>query len=131
MSATEFNAQCETSGRAGWKARVDDVDCEAHALRLDKLREEIALAIHEETGMELCDIVVRLEGVFPDILERYRSAHSQLAEATRLRDDAAKEIRSVVATLRDEKLTMRDISALLGITPQRVAQLVHSDSRGE
>jgi hypothetical protein len=110
---------------------VKELDCEAHATKLNQLRDEIAQSIHEQTGLELCDIVVRLEGIFPDALERYRVAHDQIAQATKVRNDAAREIRHVVAALREENLTMRDIGALLGITPQRVAQLVHSDMPGD
>ena len=130
MTSTEFSAQCEPQRRGGWRANVSGVDCEAQAKRLDQLREAIALAIHDETGMELCDIVVRLDGVFPEALERFKLAQDKSAEATRLRDEAAREVRAVVADLRSEHLTMRDISALLGITPQRVAQLVNSEPVG-
>jgi predicted XRE-type DNA-binding protein len=127
VTPREFSAQCEAERRGGWRANVADLECEARAKRLDQLKEEVALAIHQETGIELCDIVVRLEGVFPDALSRFHNAHETIAEANRRRDEAAREIRQVVAQLRAENLTMRDISALLGITPQRVAQLAHSD----
>ena len=126
-SSQEFSAQCEAERSGGWKANVTGLDCETHARRLDQLRQQIARTIHEETGLDLCDIVVRLEGVFPDALERFHRAHEKIAEANSLRAEAAREIREVVAELRAEDLTMRDISALLDITPQRVAQLVHSE----
>lgn len=130
MTEKEYSAQCEPQRFGGWKARVTSVPGEAHAMRLDQLRNAIAAAIHEETGSELCDIVVRLEGVFPEALERFHHAQEKGALATKLRDEAAREVRAVVADLRAEHLTMRDISALLGMTPQRVAQLVHSDKVG-
>jgi predicted XRE-type DNA-binding protein len=76
----------------------------------------------------MCDIVVRLEGVFPDALDAFQSAHRKIDQANTLRHEAAQEIRQVVARLRSEGLTMRDISALLGITPQRVSQLTASPS---
>lgn len=129
MKHAEFSAQCEQERRGGWRAKVTGVDCEARAKRLDQLKRDVALAISEETGMELCDIVVRLEGVFPEALQKFKAAHSKFAEATKLRDEAAKEIRGVVSDLRAEQLTMRDISALLGITPQRVAQLVNDKAK--
>ena len=43
--------------------------------------------------------------------------------AQRMQEEASAEIRDVVARMRDEGLTMRDIAVLLGVTPQRVAQL--------
>jgi signal transduction histidine kinase len=127
MKPHEYRAQCEAQRRGGWSASVAEVDGVAHAKRLDQLRDDIALAIHEETGIELCDIVVRLEGIFPDVLDRFRHAQKKFAEAAALREEASREVRDVVAELRHEQLTMRDISALLGITPQRVSQLVNTD----
>jgi predicted transcriptional regulator len=41
-----------------------------------------------------------------------------------MQDEASAEIRSVVTRMRDEGLTMRDIAVLLGVSPQRVAQLL-------
>jgi predicted transcriptional regulator len=46
-----------------------------------------------------------------------------MREAAKLQDEASNEIRNVVSRMRDEGLTMRDIAILLGVTPQRVAQL--------
>lgn len=128
MTKTEYSAHCEPTQAGGWKAHVEEPDCEAHARRLDQLKEHVALSIHHETGMALCDIVVRLEGVFPDALDAFQSAHRKIDQANTLRHEAAQEIRQVVARLRSEGLTMRDISALLGITPQRVSQLTASPS---
>jgi predicted transcriptional regulator len=45
-------------------------------------------------------------------------------EAQKLQDEASAEIRAVVSRMRDEGLTMRDIAVLLGVSPQRVAQLI-------
>lgn len=129
MTQTEFSAQCEAERHGGWKASVAEVDCEARAKRLDRLREEVAKTISAETGIDECEIIVRLEGVFPEALERFRAAHQKIAEATTLREEASAEIRRVVSELREQQLTMRDISALLGITPQRVAQLANSNTQ--
>lgn len=123
MTQVEITAQCETSRSGGWSATVPGRDCEAHARRLDKLKQDIAQQIHEDSGVDLCNVVVRLEGVFPDALARFEAAHETLAHAKTLQERASHEIRAVVAELRRENLTMRDIAALLGITPQRVAQL--------
>jgi transcriptional regulator with XRE-family HTH domain len=46
-----------------------------------------------------------------------------MRDANRLQEEASNEIRDVVGRMRDEGLTMRDIAVLLGVTPQRVAQL--------
>jgi predicted transcriptional regulator len=46
-----------------------------------------------------------------------------MKQAAKLQEEASNEIRDVVSRMRDEGLTMRDIAILLGVTPQRVAQL--------
>jgi hypothetical protein len=129
-SSREVTAVCESERHGGWRATVPELGCEAHAKRLDQLKERIALEVHEHTGIELCEVVVRLEGVFPEALRRFEEAHLKMSEATRLRDEASSEIRHVVGELRKENLTMRDIAALLGISPQRVAQLVSEAQTG-
>ena len=54
---------------------------------------------------------------------RTRIANQQ-RKAQKLQDEASAEIRTVVSRMRDEGLTMRDIAVLLGVSPQRVAQLI-------
>jgi|AntAceMinimDraft_9_1070365.scaffolds.fasta_scaffold50345_2 hypothetical protein len=126
MAKVEFPVDCEEEKSGGWKASVISPDCEARARRLDKLKEGIAKSIHEATGVELCEIVVRLRGIFPEAIDSFEAAHHKIDRANELRDEAAQEIRTVVGSLRDEGLTMRDIAALLGISPQRVAQLTRT-----
>lgn len=123
MSKVEYIVDCEEEQSGGWRGSAAEAGCEARARRLDKLKEEIAKSIHQETGIELCEIAIRLQGLFPNALESFESAHEKIDRANALRDEAAQEIRSVVASLRQEGLTMRDIAALLDISPQRVAQL--------
>jgi signal transduction histidine kinase len=59
----------------------------------------------------------------PGIICDIESAQTKMREAAKLQDEASNEIRDVVSRMRDEGLTMRDIAILLGVTPQRVAQL--------
>jgi hypothetical protein len=59
----------------------------------------------------------------PGIICDIESAQAKMRDATRLQEEASNEIRDVVGRMRDEGLTMRDIAVLLGVTPQRVAQL--------
>lgn len=127
----EITAQCAPSRGGGWVATVSEWDCEAHSKRLDQLRDHIARQIHESTGVPLCDVVVRLEGVFPEALERLDRAHRKMDEARALRDEAAAEVRDVVRSLRDQLLTVRDIAAVMGVSPQRVSQLLRSDNTPE
>ncbi len=49
-----------------------------------------------------------------------------MRQSLKLQEEASKEVRDVVARLRSEGLSMRDIGVLLRISPQRVAQLTES-----
>jgi DNA-directed RNA polymerase specialized sigma24 family protein len=59
----------------------------------------------------------------PGIICDLEAAQDKSREATRLQEEASNEIRDVVSRMREEGLTMRDIAVLLGVSPQRVAQL--------
>jgi hypothetical protein len=59
----------------------------------------------------------------PGIICDLEAAQEKMREAAKLQEQGSAEIRNVVGRMRDEGLTMRDIAVLLGVTPQRVAQL--------
>jgi DNA-directed RNA polymerase specialized sigma subunit len=93
---------------------------------LDLATEQIKDLVHEFQGIDRCDIIVRVETSMPGIMCDLEAAQNKMREANRLQEQASKEIREVVATLRKEGLSMRDIGVLLRISPQRVAQLTES-----
>jgi predicted transposase YdaD len=70
-----------------------------------------------------CDLVIKIVAKMPGIICDIDSAQAKMREAARLQEEASAEIRDVVSRMREEGLTMRDIAVLLGVTPQRVAQL--------
>lgn len=108
----------------GWLVAVPELDnFKTTVKRLDKATEQIKLLAEQATGESKCDIVVKVEAVMPGIICDIESAQHKMREATRLQEEASNEIRDVVARMRDQGLTMRDIAILLGVTPQRVAQL--------
>jgi predicted transcriptional regulator len=55
------------------------------------------------------------------------AAQEKMKQAAKLQEEASAEIRAVVGRMREQGLTMRDIAVLLGVTPQRVAQLAPCD----
>ena len=108
----------------GWLIAVPELDnFKTTVRRLDKATEQIKAMAEKATGESKCDIVVKVEAVMPGIICDIESAQTKMREATRLQDEASNEIRDVVGRMRDRGLTMRDIAILLGVTPQRVAQL--------
>ena len=108
----------------GWLIAVPSLgNYKATSKRLDKATEQIKILAEKETGESKCDIVVKVEAVMPGIICDIESAQAKMREAAKLQEEASNEIRDVVSRMRDEGLTMRDIAILLGVTPQRVAQL--------
>jgi hypothetical protein len=108
----------------GWLIAVPSLgNYKATSKRLDKATEQIKILAEKETGESKCDIVVKVEAVMPGIICDIESAQAKMRDAAKLQEEASNEIRDVVSRMRDEGLTMRDIAILLGVTPQRVAQL--------
>jgi DNA-directed RNA polymerase subunit F len=108
----------------GWRVEVPQLDNFATiAKRLDKISEQIKDLAHDLTGEERCNVIIKVEAIMPGIICDLEAAQEKSREAVRLQEEASAEIRDVVSRMRDEGLTMRDIAVLLGVTPQRVAQL--------
>ena len=108
----------------GWRIEVPQLDnFVTTSKRLDKATEQIKDLAQTITGEERCEIIIKVEAVMPGIICDLEAAQEKSREALRLQEEASAEIRDVVARMRDEGLTMRDIAVLLGVTPQRVAQL--------
>ena len=122
----EITAECERKA-GGWRVRVPELDnLLISTKRLDMATEQIKDLVHEYQGVDRCDVIVRVETSIPGIMCDLEAAQEKMRESNRLQEQASKEIRDVVARLRNEGLSMRDIGVLLKISPQRVAQLTES-----
>ena len=123
----ELKVQCERQGD-GWLIAVPQLDnFTTITKRLDKAKELVESRAREVYGTEHCDVVIKVEAEMPGIICDIESAQHKMLEASRLQEEASAEIRNVVLRMREQGLTMRDIAVLLGVTPQRVAQLVPHD----
>ena len=119
----EIKAHCERQAD-GWHVSVAEFGGLATtAKRLDKATEQIRALAEQASGESKCDIVVKVEAVMPGIICDLEAAQEKMRIAARLQEEGSAQIREVVGRMRDEGLTMRDIAVLLGVTPQRVAQL--------
>ena len=119
----EIKAHFERSAD-GWIVDVPSLNnYKTTAKRLDKATEQIKILAEAATGESKCDIVVKVEAIMPGIICDLEAAQEKMREAARLQEQGSAEMRNVVGRMRDEGLTMRDIAVLLGVTPQRVAQL--------
>ena len=120
----ELKVQCERQGD-GWLIAVPQLDnFTTITKRLDKAKDLVESRAREIYGNELCDVVIKVNADMPGIICDIESAQQKMLEASRLQEQASAEIRDVVQRMRLQGLTMRDIAVLLGVTPQRVAQLV-------
>jgi len=121
----DLEVVCERTAE-GWNVEVPALgNLHTTSKRLDKVREHVLeLAKDHPVAAGNCEIVVNIVARMPGIICDIESAQAKMKEASRLQDEASAEIRNVVGRMRDEGLTMRDIAVLLGVTPQRVAQLV-------
>ena len=113
----------------GWCAEVPGPEgFTVNARRLDQCKdmvvERIKTLAEQKGDLAVCDIVIKVEAELPGIICDLEAAKVKMLEAQKLQEEASSEIRAVVSRMRDEGLTMRDIAVLLGVSPQRVAQLI-------
>ena len=122
----EIKAACERKAGQWWVKVPALDDLMISSKRLDLAAEQIKDLISEREGVERCDVILKVETTIPGIMCDLDAAQEKMRTALRMQDEASKEIRDVVARLRSEGLSMRDIGVLLRISPQRVAQLTES-----
>jgi len=122
----EIKAECERKAGQWWVKVPALDDLMISSKRLDLAAEQIKDLISEREGVERCDVILKVETTIPGIMCDLDAAQEKMRTALRMQDEASKEIRDVVARLRSEGLSMRDIGVLLRISPQRVAQLAES-----
>ena len=119
----EINAECERKAGA-WRVRVPELgNLLISTKRLDLATEQIKDLVQESNDVDRCEIVVKVITSIPGVMCDLEEAQRKMKDAQRLQEEASREIRAVVATLREQGLSMRDIGVLLRISPQRVAQL--------
>ena len=122
----ELVANCERKPE-GWTVDVPELELHTSVKRLDKVADMVKQVAAERGQGDDCELVVKVVASMPGIICDIEQAKSKMKEAARLQDEASSEIRDVVARMREQGLTLRDIAVLLGVTPQRVAQLVPCD----
>ncbi len=122
----EVKAECERKAGQWWVKVPALDDLMISSRRLDLAAEQIKDLICEKEGVERCDVILKVETTIPGIMNDLQAAQEKMRESLKLQEEASKEVRDVVARLRGEGLSMRDIAVLLRISPQRVAQLTET-----
>lgn len=123
----EVKALCEREAE-GWSVEIPEFkNLHFSTRRLDKVEALVREAAKNYGITDNCDVVIKVIASMPGLICDMESAQEKMRQATKLQEEASQEIREVVGRMRDQGLTMRDIAVLLGVTPQRVAQLVPCD----
>ena len=89
----EISAECER--KAGlWEVRVPELgDLIISSKRLDVATEQIKDLVHENQGVERCDVIVKIETSLPGIVCDLEAAQEKMLESRRLQEQASREIR--------------------------------------
>lgn len=123
----EVKALCEREAD-GWAVEVPDFkNLHLTAKRLDKVAALVKEAAKNYGITDNCDVVIKVIASMPGLICDMESAQEKMKQAAKLQEEASQEIRYVVRKMRAQGLTMRDIAVLLGVTPQRIAQLTNQN----
>lgn len=120
-----------TAEREGswWILRIPELDAVTQARRLDLAQpmvKDLIYALTDEDPASF-DVAIRA-GLAPTLQTVVRKATVASHEAKRQQDAASTATRQAVRALEAAGLTTRDIGGFLGISHQRVAQLLRDDS---
>lgn len=113
----------------GWELHIDGVGVtQSHTLTgaEEMVRDYIALDKNVPSDSFNVEIVVTIDAnVDPVVMDARRA----VIEAAALQRRAAEQSREVVALLKKEGLSGREIATVLGVSPQRVSQLASAGER--
>ena len=121
-----YTAEVQRDGKF-WLIRVPEIDRSTQALRY---RDVVAMAsdlIEIMEGVESDDYDLHLKVVLPDAVKDHLARAAVLREeARRANAESAKESREAVKQLLAQGLSQREAGDVLGMSFQRVNQLVNS-----
>ena len=95
--------------------RVDDVE--------PMIRDAIAGVLDVEPESFAIELTFELDS---DVLDQVARAREVSLEAAEVQERASRESRAAVQALRNEGLTLKEAGYFLGVSPQRVAQLLNA-----
>jgi DNA-directed RNA polymerase specialized sigma subunit len=108
----------------GWELHIDGVgvtQSRSLATAEKMVREYIASMLDVDEGEG--DVVITPE-LSPKLAAEVAEAHEATRRAEEARDEAARKARKVVHNLKDADLSGSDVAEVLGVSTQRVSQLV-------
>lgn len=128
---TRWTARCEWDPSRWWVITVEGVDGGfSQCRRLDQAAQNAAEVIKLMTGQAVSPDQISVKPVFPGPAgDLARQARESRESATAAEQSAVTVTREAVAALRAQKLPMRDVGALIGLTFQRVHQLLSGSNQ--
>jgi hypothetical protein len=124
MSKTNFIARASREGR-WWVVEVDGVGV-TQARSLTEAQEMATDLVVAMRGLRRRQVAVTVEvNIPPDLRRQVDEARAAISDLDQRQREAARMSRRVAQHLvRTEGLTGRDASVILGVSPQRVSQLL-------
>lgn len=112
-------------GNGVWVLEAPEVGAVSQVRRLDHASREMQEAIAHLAGIPESDVEIDVQPILPDAYHRASVEAAALrSDAARLQGEAARASRAAAAALVAEGLSLRDAATIMGISHQRVAQLV-------
>lgn len=120
-----YRVQIDRDETGAWIARIPSVPgCHTYGRTLDaakrRIREVLALWVNDADNAEL-EFRVRIPAVARDAITPYRVAKRRADAASQEEQDA---LRRAANRMMDAGLSLRDTGALLGLSHQRIAQIL-------
>ena len=127
----KYTVRVRRSG-AWWAIDVPELPgVYSQARRLDRVESMSRDAIALYLDVDPTTLDIRVETILPSDLRRDVDAVGRLrADADRLQAESSGALRNLTHELVDRGLSVRDAAAILGISHQRVSQLVRVESKG-
>lgn len=119
----KIKAICERSGN-WWAVTIPDIAGGLHtqARRLDQVPEMVIDAVTLATDTDAADIEVEVVPI-TSVDDAIEAALEARVKAESAAESYAQAVRDAARALIDHGASVRDVGALLGISPQRVSQL--------
>jgi hypothetical protein len=128
-----YDAMVTREGR-WWMIEIPELDGLTQARRLDEVERMAREYIAVTTDVPLSQVAVEIFGIEvagQDLVEAKTLVDGLRRRAQELEALVADLTREVASVLTDADVPVRDVSSVLGVSHQRVSQLVHAASEGE
>lgn len=123
--STTYAAHVSRDGR-WWMVHIPEIDGLTQARRIADVEQAARELVAVTLDVRLSEVAVdiRYEDVAGvPVNEQLHAIHEEKAEAARLEEDAAEKTSQLVRALVEQKIPVRDIGAMLGLSFQRVHQI--------